>query len=176
MPERSSESWAEATGLADDRSYARTYPTDQQKTAWQESAEEQGLSLSKYIIVKVEEARAHETITLPPGPSDEIGELDELESQVEKLRSELRKERQKNAGKRLVGDKEVVKRFVTREPQTLPEILQCLVESGCLDDFIRKPVENTLYFLAQHGEVEYDRRHGGWRLPSEETERGDSGV
>ncbi len=175
MPEPDSESWESATGLADNRSYARTYPTEQQKDAWQSEAEEQGLSLSKYIIAKVEEARASETITIPPGQPTDPGELEELENEVEKLRGELRRERQKNAGKRLVGDKEVVKRFVTDEPQELAEILQVLVESGCLNDFIRKPVENTLYFLAQHGEVVYDRRHGGWRQPLQE-ERGGGRV
>lgn len=67
-----------------------------------------------------------------------------------------------------INDIDFLEQFLSAEYQTLPEILQEIVESGALDNLIRKPIEDELYYLASQDRVEYERGHS-WRL----TEGGD---
>jgi ABC-type uncharacterized transport system permease subunit len=50
--------------------------------------------------------------------------------------------------------------------QSLEDILREIVESGALDEMLRQPVENQLYYLAAQDKVEYERGWG-WKLAEE---------
>jgi hypothetical protein len=45
----------------------------------------------------------------------------------------------------------------------LDDLLREIVESGVLDDLIRKRVEDKLYFLASQNRVEY-KKGWGWKI------------
>jgi hypothetical protein len=52
---------------------------------------------------------------------------------------------------------------LTQQYQSLEEVIRGIIESGMLDDALRTPVENQLYFLAAQDLVEYERGWG-WKL------------
>lgn len=153
--------------LAEDTARVEIYPSEQQKQQWvDEKSDDQ--SLSKYVISQVNTARADQQVGATAG--GDTAAVEELEAEIERLKQTLEQERQRNAGRRQIDDPGVVKQFVEEVPKQLDELLKEIVESGCLDQFVRKRVEDTLYFLAEQGEVEYTRdKLTGWRL----TGRGD---
>lgn len=87
----------------------------------------------------------------------------ELEAQVEQLEERLERERQNDTTRRRIDDIDFLEQFLTTDYKRLPELLQEIVETGGLDELIRKPIEDELYYLAAQNRVEYERGHG-WRL------------
>lgn len=87
----------------------------------------------------------------------------ELEAQVEQLEERLERERQNDTTRRRIDDIDFLEQFLTTDYKRLPELLQEIVETGELDELIRKPIEDELYYLAAQNRVEYERGHG-WRL------------
>lgn len=119
-------------------------------------------STSKYLYELVREARAYRQQGYLAYHQSEA-QIDELKSQIEELETQLERERKKESTTTKIDDIDLLEQFLSTEYQTLPEILQDTVESGSLDNLIRKPVEDELYFFASQDRVEYERGHG-WRL------------
>lgn len=86
-----------------------------------------------------------------------------MEAKITALEQQREKEQKRQAGQVMVDDPGFVKQFLSSNYQPLKTILQAVVESGSLDGLIRKQVEDQLYFLAQQGEVAYERGWG-WKL------------
>lgn len=165
--------WEEQAGLAADTTSVRIYPSRQQKQQWEDETDG---SLSQYLINLIQEARADRHVGSTPSDSDADQQMrdriQELEAETERLREELRQAQQQSAGTTRLDDPAVVKQFLSPDPQPLDAVMQEIVESGSLDQFIRKRVENTVYYLAQHGNVEFARDPAsGWRL----TDTGNGG-
>jgi len=158
--------WKQTAGLAADSTVAQIVCKEPDKKEWDEEAEEKGYrSTSKYLYELVQEARAYrQQGYLAHHQSKE--EIAELKSRIEKLETQLERERNKESGTTKIDDIDFLEQFLTTEYQTLPEILRDIVESGALDNLIRKPVEDELYYLASQDRVEYERGHG-WRLTDE---------
>ena len=49
--------WKQNMGMSEDVALVKSYVPDQVKETWKEEADEQGVSLSKYVAAKVEQAR-----------------------------------------------------------------------------------------------------------------------
>lgn len=62
-----------------------------------------------------------------------------------------------------IDDAAFLKQFLTEEYQTFDEVLCKAVESDTVDELLREPVEDELYFLAAREEIEFKHGHG-WRL------------
>jgi len=62
-----------------------------------------------------------------------------------------------------IDDAAFLKQLLNEEYQNFDEVLQKVVESDTVDELLREPIEDELYFLAAREEVEFE--HGyGWRL------------
>ena len=156
---------ADPDQLADDTVQITIYPKQQKKQQW-EHEKPDAQSLSQYVVTKVDQARADEQV----GRTGDTAQTQELEAEIDRLETALERERQRRTGRQGFEDPELGKRFLTPHAQGLEDILQQIVESGCLDQFIRQPVEDTLYFLAQQHEVEFSRdKTTGWRLTEGEA-------
>lgn len=155
--------WAANTGLAEDTERVFTYPPTEVKNEWEQAADEQGFSsLSKYVYHRVEEARAYRANDVR-GPQQAEQRIQELQTEVERLREQFEKEQQKSGGRPAIDDIDFLEKFLTGNYQPLEEILQQIVESGVLNELIRKRVEDQLYFLAGQDRVTYERGWG-WKL------------
>jgi hypothetical protein len=153
----------QTAGLATDSTVAQIVCKEPDKEEWDQEAEEQGYrSTSKYLYELVQEARAYRQQGYLAHHQSEEGIAD-LKSQIEKLETRLERERKKESTTTKIDDIDFLEQFLSTEYQTLPEILQEIVESAALDNLIRKPVEDELYYLASQDRVEYERGHG-WRL------------
>ncbi|MFB6103596.1 MAG: hypothetical protein ABEJ57_00730 [Halobacteriaceae archaeon] len=155
--------WKQTAGLAADSTVAQIVCKEPDKEEWDEEAEEKGYrSTSKYLYELIQEARAYrQQGYLAHHQSEE--KIADLNSRIEELEAQLKRERKKESATTNIDDIGFLEQFLSTEYQTLPEILQDIVESGPLDDLIRKPVEDELYYLASQDRVEYERGHG-WRL------------
>lgn len=54
----------------------------------------------------------------------------------------------KSSGRTEIDDVDFLTKFLTDQYKGLAELLQEIVESGVLNDLVRKRVEDKLYFLA----------------------------
>jgi len=75
----------------------------------------------------------------------------------------LEREQNQKSDTTELADIDFLEKVLSAEYQTLTEIVRAIVESGELDNQIRKPIEDELYYLASQDRVEYERGHG-WRL------------
>jgi len=155
--------WKQTAGLAADSTVAQTVCKEPDKEEWDQEAEEKGYrSTSKYLHELVQEARVYRQQSyLAHQQSEE--QIAQLKSRIEELEKQLERERKKESTTTKIDDIDFLEQFPSTEYQTLPEILRDIVESGALDNLIRKPVEDELYYLASQDRVEYERGHG-WRL------------
>lgn len=155
--------------LADETVLVHLYVDETHKAAWKEEAPRQGYtSLSKYLYDLILEARSYRDQGFL-AHHDSKERIAELEAEIAALEEQLAKEREQRSGRVSIDDSEFVQQFLTDQYQPLPRIMQRVLESGALDDLVRKRIEDQLYFLASQDRVEYEPGHG-WRLKASDTE------
>ena len=155
--------WKETLNLPESTTKATLYCSETDKEKWDREVEEQGYkSRSTYLYELIQEARAYrQQGFLSHHDSEE--KIEELEQEIERLEKQLENQEQKDSGRTQVDDIDFLEKFLEQQYKTLDQLLREIVESGALDDLIRKQVEDQLYFLAQQNRVEYQRGHG-WKL------------
>jgi len=155
--------WKQTSGLAADSTVAQIVCKEPDKEEWDQEAEEKGYrSTSKYLYELVQEGRAYrQQGYLAHHRSEE--KVAELKAQIKELETQLEREQNQESDTTELADIDFLEKVLSAEYQTLPEILKNIIESGELDNQIRKPVEDELYYLASQDRVEYKRGHG-WRL------------
>jgi len=155
--------WKENMGMSQDTGLVKIYAPMSHKKTWQQEADEKNYkSTSKYLHELIQEARAiRDEGFLAPQDSDQ--EVQRLKKKIEELEDRLAKARQQNRESVTIDDAAFLKQFLTHEYQTFDEVLQKIVESDTVDELLRGPVEDELYFLAAREEVEFEHGHG-WRL------------
>lgn len=159
----SGSSWRTQTGVASDTVRVPIVCKKHHREQWDQEVEEEGFrNRSRYLFNLIQEARAYRRNDVRGTRASEQ-RIQQLQSEVERLEEELEHERRKTSGRPSVDDVDFLERFLTENYQPLSEILQAIVESGALNDLIRKRVEDKLYFLAQQDRVEF-QRGWGWRL------------
>ncbi|SER27459.1 hypothetical protein SAMN04489841_3506 [Natrinema salaciae] len=92
--------------------------------------------------------------------------IEELETEVELLENRLEREQVKRSARVEVDDARFLERYLEDTYKTQSELLQEIVESGAMDDLIRKRIEDELYVMAGKGQVEYEPGWG-WRLSTD---------
>jgi predicted S18 family serine protease len=82
--------WKQNMGMSEDVALVKSYVPDQVKETWKEEADEQGVSLSKYVAAKFEQARAQQHVPQTSN-SEEVEKLQqriaELEDQLDEVRA-----------------------------------------------------------------------------------------
>ncbi len=150
-------------GVSESTARVPIYCPEEEKETWKEEVENQGYkSLSTYFFELIQEARAYREAGFLSHQQNEE-RIEELNQRIETLETQLEKKEQRESGKVQIDDPEFLFRFIDTQHKTLEEILKAIVESGALNDLIRKPVEDQLYFLAAQDRVEYKQGHG-WKL------------
>lgn len=159
-------SWRDYTGLSEDKDRLTIYIPKQKKQQWTKEADEKSYqSRGEYLYELIEEARAYRRQGFL-AHHDSQDELNRLKRQVAELQDQLAKDQQQTSGRVEIGSSEFVSQYLTNTYQPLEEVLRKVVERGALDDLLRKPVEDQLYYLAQKGRVEFKTGHG-WKLTDE---------
>ena len=155
--------WKESVNIPESTTKATLYCSEDDKEEWDEEVEEQGYrSRSTYLYELIQEARAYrEQGFLAHHESEE--KIEELKQKIEHLENQLENQEQQSSGRTTVDDIDFLEKFLGDTYKPLDQILREIVESGALDDLIRKRVEDQLYFLAQQDQVEFERGHG-WKL------------
>lgn len=155
-------SWRSTTGVSESTDKVQVYTAQKLKDQWQEEAEEEGLSISSYVEKLVQEARVYRSEGVLRDESEQQL-VAELQQEIERLNQRL-EEQESGSSESIDFDPETLKHDVlTDNYQSLEDILREIVESGTLDELLRQPVENQLYFLAAQDEVEYERGWG-WKV------------
>lgn len=95
--------------------------------------------------------------------------IEQLQARIEHLEQQLDETQKRNSATTTVSDPAFLDQFLTHDYKPLEQLLKEIVESVALDDLLRKPVENQLYFLASQDKVEYERGHG-WKRTDEQEE------
>jgi hypothetical protein len=156
-------SWKDTVGISESTTKVQVYCPEDAKQEWENEVQEHGYkSLSTYLLELIQEARAYRADGFLAHQESEQ-QIEKLEETVEKLEQQLEKKEQRDSGHIQIDDPEFLYRFIDTQHRTLEEILKSIVESGALNDLIRKPVEDQLYFLASQDRVEYKQGHG-WKL------------
>ena len=161
--------WRTSSGVSESTDKVQVYTAQKLKDQWQEEAEEQGLSLSKYVIKLVQEARVYRS----EGVLRDEGEQElvtELQQENERLQQQLENQGSTPSADIQFDAATLKQEILTGNYQTLEDILQKVVEGGALDSLLRQPVENELYYLAAQDEVEYERGWG-WKLTEQRGEQ-----
>ncbi|GCF15045.1 hypothetical protein Harman_29800 [Haloarcula mannanilytica] len=150
---------------SEERKVVKTYALEQVKKEWKQEAEEEGLSLSRYLHNLIQEGRAmRKQGRLKLGDKRRV---EELRQEVDELQNKLEKQGQtrsdpENAGSTLV-QRQVLENLVPEdEYKTLDQILKQLVGNEEFQDRLRTELKTELYRLANTGRVEY-RRGSGWK-------------
>lgn len=159
--------WKQSGGFAADTEVAQVVAKENDIKEWDEEADRNNKSRSKYLYTLIQEARAYREHGFLGAEGDQA-RIKELEEEISRLEVRLQ-EKESESTEAVSFDPSTLKENVLSENyQSLEEVLRRIVESGILDDALRQPVENQLYFLAARDEVEY-KRGWGWKL----VERGD---
>lgn len=149
--------------LSEDRCAVKIYPEKEVAEQWEQEAEDQDISISRYLQNLIHEARSYREHGLITTGETSQKRVQELEEKVARLEKRLQQKESESTDS-ITFDPETLKQEVlTGQYQSLEDILRNIVESGVLDDSLRQPVENQLYFLAANDEVEYERGFG-WKL------------
>lgn len=155
--------WQEATNVKEATERVVIYCHKNEKEEWAKEADENGYkSRSTYLYELIKEARAYRSQGFLARKENKE-RVEELEAQVEHLEAQLNQEEKKSSGRVEINDPEFLYRFIDTDYKKFEEILKAIVESGALNDLIRKPVEDQLYFLASQNRVEY-KTGWGWKL------------
>ncbi|WP_336325425.1 hypothetical protein [Halovenus sp. HT40] len=149
--------------MSQDTGLVKIYVPMSHKETWQQEADEKNYkSTSKYLHELIQEARAiREEGFLAPQDSDQ--EVQRLKKKIEELEDRLAEANQQSRDSVMIDDSAFLKQFLTEDYQTFDEVSQKVIESDTLDELLREPVEDELYFLAAREEVEFGHGHG-WRL------------
>ena len=155
--------WKDSVNIPDSTTKVTLYCSEDDKDEWSQEVEEKGYkSRSKYLYELIQEARAYrEQGFLAHHESED--KIEELKQEIEHLENQLENQEQQSSGRTQVDDIDFLEKFLEDTYKPLNQILREIVESGALDDLIRKQVEDQLYFLAQQDRVEFERGHG-WKL------------
>ena len=149
--------------LADETVLVHLYVDERHKAAWKEAAPRHGYtSMSKYLYDLILEARSYRDQGFL-AHHDSEARIADLEAQIQDLEDQLDQERVKQSGRVSIDDPAFVQQFLTDQYQPLARIMQRVLESGALDDLVRKRIEDQLYFLASQDRVTYESGHG-WKL------------
>jgi len=157
--------WKENMGMSQDTGLVKIYVPMSHKETWQQEADEKSYkSTSKYLHELIQEARAtrDEGFLAPQGSEQEV---QRLKKKIEELEVRLAQARQQSRDSVTIDDAAFLKQFLTGEYQTFDELLKRIVESDTVDELLREPIEDELYFLAACEEVTFEHGHG-WRLAS----------
>lgn len=159
MSNETKQQWKETSGFADDTAVAQIVCKEDELENWDEEAPG---SRSKYLYTLIQEARAYRKHGFGSSEGSQA-RVQELEDKVERLQR-LLEERDSDSTDSIRFEASTLKQDVlTDQYQSLEEILRNIIESGMLDDALRQPVENQLYFLAAQDEVKFERGWG-WKL------------
>jgi hypothetical protein len=155
--------WKESGGFAADTEVAQVVCKEDDLDQWDEEADRNNKSRSKYLYALIQEGRAYRKHGFSSGTGNSQKRIQELEDEVQRLQQRL-EEKESESSEAISFDPVTLKNdILTGNYQSLEEVLRSIVESGILDDALRQPVENQLYFLAAQDEVEYERGWG-WKL------------
>lgn len=147
---------------ADGTALVKIYPPEERKQEWIEQAEKEDKSLSKYLQELIVEAHAFRRQGFISVERQDA-HLEELQEEIGQLEKRLQAKKAESSAAVSFEPYELKNKFLTDNYQTLEDILRKIVEEGHLDDLLRQPVENQLYFLAQQGEIQFERGWG-WKL------------
>jgi len=154
--------WKQSGGFAADTEVAQIVCKETDLEEWDEEAEEQGKTRSKYLYDLIQEARSYREHGFLGAQGDQK-RIQELEEEVNRLEARL-EEKESESSEAISFDPSTLKNEVlTDNYQPLEEVLRGIIESGILDDALRQPVENQLYFLAARDEIKF-RRGFGWKI------------
>ena len=163
--------WKQTSGFADDSTVVQLVVPESKAASWNTEADEHGFkNRSAYLRTLIGEARAYRQHDVGD-PHTAEQQIDALQEEVEQLEQRLEQERQAGAASATIDDPAFVKRFLSDTYTAFPDLLQQVMESGVLDDVVRKPVEDQLYFLAAQDVVEYERGWG-WKLADDDVDGG----
>jgi hypothetical protein len=157
-----------------ERRVVKTYALEPVKNEWKTEAEEEGLSLSRYVHNLVQEGRAlRKQGRLKLGDRRQV---EELEQKVDELQNQLEKRKRTSSnpesGSSLI-DAQLLEDRLQREYKGLDQMLKELVGSKRFQQSLRTELKSELYRLAQEGRFEY-RRGKGWRKITESSGEGGS--
>ena len=156
-------SWKDTAGIPETTTKIQIYCPETQKTAWNNEVEEKNYkSLSTYLYELIQEARAYRDQGFLAHHQSEQ-KIQALEQEVNRLQNKLNEQEKGNSGQVELDDNDFLYRFLSTQYKPLEQILREIVESGVLDDLIRKRVENQLYYMASQDHITYQRGHG-WKL------------
>lgn len=161
MTEDQKDQWKETGGFAEDTEIAQIVCKTEDIERWDKKAEEADLSRSRYLYKLINEAESYREYGMQV-PSQDLGRAEELKEEIQRLEKKLERKESENS-EAVSLDPETLKDALSDNYQELGEILHALVESGLMDDVLRKPVENQLYFMAAEDEVKFERGWG-WKL------------
>ncbi|WP_049996353.1 hypothetical protein [Halococcus sediminicola] len=155
--------------LPEDTAVVKLYPPEKTAQEWMDEADYNGSSRSRYLQNLILEARAYRSEGLLKDEGDQQ-RIQELEEKVEQLERRLEEKQSESAGAISFDPATLKQDVLTDNYQSLEDILRKIVESGVLDELLRQPVENQLYFLAAQDEVQYERGWG-WKLAEQGGEQ-----
>lgn len=138
------------------------YCHEDHKGEWKEEADQEGVTLSRYLYDLIQEARSYRQGGLPVIASKDE-RVEELQSRIEELQDELDETRAQNqTGTRITVD-DLVDQELTGQCQTIDELLEDIKASDRVTQHLRRRLEDRLFSLAEEGRAEFQRGHG-WRL------------
>lgn len=148
---------------SEERRVVKTYALEEVKKEWKQEAEEQGLSLSRYLHQLIQEGRA-----MRKQGRLKIGDrrrVEELEQEVDELETRLENRKQTRSnpdtGSSLIHP-ELLEELVGEEYKPLDQILNELIRDEEFQQRLRTELKSELYRSANNGEVKY-RRGNGWK-------------
>ncbi|WP_123537596.1 hypothetical protein [Halosimplex salinum] len=156
---------------SDERKVVKTYALTETKQEWKSEAEDEGLSLSRYLHQLIQESRAmRKQGRLKLGDRRKV---EQLQEEVDELQAQLDSQRQKRSnpdiGSNLIQP-EGLEQIVDGEFKPLDQVLKELVGSQSFQERLRTELKSELYRLANNGKVEY-RRGNGWKNIGKEGDR-----
>ncbi|WP_255681423.1 hypothetical protein [Natrinema sp. SYSU A 869] len=150
-------------GLAEGSTQITLTCSKKEREIWSKEAAKAGFSSqSKYLYILIQEARAYRQHGVFADRSSEE-RIEELETEVELLENKLEREQVKRSARVEVDDARFLERYLEDTYKTQSELLQEIVESGAMDDLIRKRIEDELYVMAGKDQVKYEPGWG-WKL------------
>lgn len=145
-----------------ERRVVKTYASPSTKQTWKNEAENEELSLSRYLHNLIQEARVlREQGRLKLGDRRHV---EELQQQVDELETELDRKRQGRADPSTTSiiTREILGQLLTGNFKPLDQVLKELVADETFQNQLRTELKTELYRLANDGAAEY-RRGKGWK-------------
>lgn len=163
VAEQEKAQWQKTSGFAADSTRFQIVVSEDRAEQWKQDAKENGYhSRNKYLLDLIREGEAARDRRFLSRHRLEA-ENEKLQEELAHLQSRLHQQEKRRGGRLEFDDTPFLKRFLTPQYRSLPDLLRDIMESGALNEMLRKRVEDELYVLAQQGEVQY-RRGWGWKL------------